>query len=297
MKEILVSIRRAPYQSLAAFLVLFFTLFLSTALFFSLSFLHGILGYVETRPQVTVYFQPKTPEPDIFRIRDEVVNTGKTLSVKYVSQTEALKIYKEMNKDNPLLLEMVSSDILPASLEVFAQKPSYLSEIADFLKKQPPVDEVSFQKDIVDRLMTLTSILRKITIVFFTFLLMMSIIVLTTTTMFKIALKKDEIELLRLLGATSFYVKKPFLVEGVYYALFSTLASFLILAAIIFYFNPFLGSYLGDINNLNLNFGFFELTVWPINVVFLTVTFGLSFLFGVGIAVVANLLATNKYLK
>ena len=170
MNEILISIRRTPYQSLAAFLILFFTLFLSTVMFISLSFLYGLLGYVETRPQVTVYFQTKTPQNEIFNIRDKLMNSDKVESIKYISKADAYKIYKELNKDNPLLLEMVTSDNLPASLEIFAKKPTYLPELAEFLKKEPGVDEVNFQKDILDRLLTLTDILRKTTIIFFAFL-------------------------------------------------------------------------------------------------------------------------------
>jgi cell division transport system permease protein len=297
MKDIVTSVRRTPYQSMAAFLVLFFTLFISTALFISLSFLHGLLGFVETRPQVTVYFQTKTPESQIFKTRDDLVDSGKVLSVKYISKDEAFKIYKELNKDNPLLLEMVSSDILPPSLEIFAKKPIFLPEIADFLSKQPNVDEVNFQKDIVERLLTLTDVLRKITITFFTFLILMSVVVLTTTTLFKIALKKDEIELLQLLGASDFYIKKPFLLEGIFFGLIASLASFVSLVGIIAYFNPFLNNYLRGTPNLTLNLTFAELSVWPVNPVFLLVTFTFSLLFGIIIAIIAILLATKKYLK
>ena len=69
-----------------------------------------------------------------------------------MSKDEALQIYKDLNKNNPLLLEMVTAEILPASLEVYATKPEYLSEIAEFLKKQQGIDEVVFQKNIVDKL-------------------------------------------------------------------------------------------------------------------------------------------------
>lgn len=297
MNEVLTSVRRTPYQSSAAFLVLFFTLFLATALFMSLSFFYGLLGYVETRPQVNAYFQAKTPPEDIFKIRDELTNSGKVLSIKYISKEDAFKIYKELNKDNPLLLEMVSSDIFPPSLEVYAKKPTFLPEIVDYLKKQTSIDEVYFQKDIVDRLLTLTNILRKITIVFFSFLILMSTIVLTTTTLFKIALKKDEIELLKLLGASNFYIKKPFFLEGIFFGLIASLTSFLVLAAIIFYFKPFLTSYLSGITNLTINLNFMQIIVWPINMNFLLITFIISSFFGMVIAIIANLLATEKYLK
>ncbi len=297
MSEILTSMRRTPYQSITAFLVLFFTLFLSLALFTSLSFLYGILGYVETRPQVTAYFQTKTAEAEIFKTRDELVGSGKVLSIKYISQADAFNIYKDLNKDNPLLLEMVSADILPPSLEIYAKKPVFLPEIAEFLKKQPAVDEVQFQKDIFDRLITLTGILRKVTIVFFTYLILMSVIVLTTTTLFKIALRKDEIELLRLLGATNFYIRKPFLLEGLFLGFVASSISFLILIGILFYLSPFLGSYLRGTPNLVLNFDWYQLVVWPLNPTFLAITFTMSSLFGMGIAAAAAILATGKYLK
>lgn len=296
MRELLTSIRRTPYQSITAFLILCFTLFLSTAIFVSLSFLYGILGYIESRPQVTAYFQTKTPENEIFKIRDELNNSGKVMSIKYISKDEAYKIYKSLNKD-PLLLEMVTADILPPSLEIYAKKPTFLPEIAEFLNKQNGIDEVQFQKDIVERLLTLTTILRKISIIFFSYLLVMAVVVLTTTTLFKIALKKDEIELLRLLGASNYYIVKPFLFEGLFLGFFASLTSFLVLLGIIYYLLPFLGGYLSGIPALILSFDVYELQVWPINPVFLTLTFGLSTLFGMIIAAIANLFATQKYLK
>ena len=297
MREIWTSIRRTPYQSLAAFSVLFFTLFLSMALFVTVMFLTGLLGYVETRPQVTAYFQVKTAESDIFKIRDELVSSGKALSIKYISKQDAFGIYKNLNKDNPLLLEMVTADILPPSLEIFAKKPSYLPEIAAYLKTQPGIEEVNFQKDIVDRLLTLTSIVRKAAIIFFVFLIFMSTLVLTTTTLFKIALKKDEIELMRLLGASGFYIKKPFLLEGVIFGIVASSIAFLIQAGMYLYAAPFLSAYLRGIPDLNLNLIIYQLPVWPMNVTFVVATYGLSLVFGIGIATVANLLATEKYLK
>ena len=297
MREIFTSIRRTPYQSLAAFMVLFFTLFLSTSLLIVLSFLYGFLGYVETRPQVTVYFQQKTSEGDIFKTRDQLQASGKVSTVNYISKEKAFAIYKELNKDNPLLLEMVSPTILPASLEIFAKKPYYLPEIAEFIKKQPGVDEVHFQKDIFDRLLTLTTIVRRTTFFLFTFLLVMAIVVLSTTTLFKIALKKDEIELLRLLGASNFYIKKPFLNEGLFFGLAASTISFAVILGVLMYFHPFLSGYLKGVPSLSLLFGSYSLTVWPLNPVFLGLTFVLASVFGMGIAFIASYTATEKYLS
>ncbi len=297
MKEVFSSLRRTPYQTFSGFLVLFFTLFLSLVLFVSLSFLHGTLSYLETRPQVTAYFQTKTPENDIFKVRDELNASGKVLSIRYISQKEAFDIYRQMNKDNPLLLEMVSSDILPPSLEIYAKKPVFLPEIAEYLKKSGGIDEVQFQKDIVDRLLTLTNTVRQGSIVFFLYLFIMSVVVLTTTTLFKIALKKDEIELLRLIGASNFYIRRPYIMEGLVMAGIASTFSFLIMIGLILYASPFLGTYLKGIPSLEVNLIFFDFKVWPLNPLFFAATYLLVLFFGMTITVISSYLATNKYLK
>lgn len=298
MTAILKAVRRTPYQSSAAFLVLFLTLFLSILILFSLSFLNGLLAYVETRPQVTVYFKPDTEESNIFNLRDDLSASGKVSSVKYISKQDAYNIYKESNKDNPLLLEMVSSDILPPSLEVYATKPTFLPEIAEFVKKNPGVDDVNFQKVIIDKLLTLTSIIRKTALIFFVYLVIMTIIILITITHFKVALKKDEIELLRLLGASGFYIKKPFLQEALFFGVVSAAVSFLLFVGILLYLNPFISSYIRGINTLEVaTIGSQQLTVWPLSAPFLAVLFSITTFFGIIISSIATLLATQKYIK
>ncbi len=298
MKEIWTSIRRTPYQSLASFLILFFTLFLSLFFFNLTSFFNGILSYVETRPQVTVYFQNQTSQNDIFKIRDTLMSSGKVQSIKYVSKQDALKIYRELNKNNPLLLEMVTADILPASLEVYAKQPEFLTDVAAYLNKQSGVDEVVFQKDIVNKLISLTSTMRRLSLFIMVFLLIIAFIVLMTTTAFKIALKKDEIELLRLLGASTGYIRKPFLVEGMFFGLTSGTLAFILFYLIFLYFYPFLTSYLAGIPSLSFyNLGSFNLYVWPPSAFFILITYLVVVTFGMFIGLIGNYFSTSKYIE
>lgn len=294
--SILSSLRRTPYQTMAAFSVLLFTLMLSGVLFVALTFLDGLLRYVETRPQVIVYFQSQATESQIFEVRDRLMDTGKVASVKYISKSEAYAVYKELTKDNPLLLEMTSADILPASIEIYAKDPSYLAELAETVGKQPGVDEVQFQKDIVERLLRLTTVLRQTTVIFFSYLLFMSVVVLTTTTSFKIALKKDEIEILKLLGATNMYIRKPFIKESMFLGLSAAAGASIILFGILLYMNGFLQSYLSGIPSLAVNWGL-QIPVWPFNPFFFLLTLGFTSLFGTIIALIASFAATNRYLK
>lgn len=298
MKDIFLSIKRTPYQSLASFLILFLTLTLSLFIFTIHAFFYGILGYVETRPQVVAYFNVNTKEKDILAIKNELASSGKTSQISYISQAEALSIYKELNKDNPLLLEMVSADILPASLEIYAKRPEYLPQIAAFLKNKPAVDEVNFQKDIVSKLLTLTNALRKISVAIFSMLVVISITVLMTTTAFKISIKKDEIELLNLLGATKFFIRKPFLIEGVIFGATSGAVSFFLLFGVFMYFKPFLENYLLGIPPLPFySLGKLNLYVWPPSPNFFIFSFILITLFGAFIGFIGNYIATSKYIK
>jgi len=297
MNSIFTTIRRAPYQSLATFLSLILTLFLSLSIFFLLSFLYGLLGYVESRPQVTAYFQTQTSESDILKIKDNLISSGKVLTAKYISKNDAYQIYKDLNKDNPILLEMITPDILPASLEIFATKPSYLPQIADFLKKQSGVDEVNFQKLIIDKLLSLTSILRKVSLGFFAYLLISTIFILITITHFKVALKKDEIELLQLLGASRGYVQKPYLKEALLFGFASATTVYAVFIIFFFLTRRFTESYLTGINNLQIEIASLKMTVWPLGLEFAILLYGATLLFGLIISLFSTSIALRKYIQ
>ncbi len=296
MKQLLTSLRRTPYQSLAVFSSLFLTLFLTLLLVFCLNFLYGLLGYVESRPQVTIYFQNETSESSILKVKNELEKSGKVESVKYMSKNDAYALYKQLNKDNPLLLEMVTADILPASLEIFAKKPSYLPEIANFLNSVTGKDEVNFQKNIVDKLLSLTSVVRTMSLAFFLFLMGSTIIILMTITHFKVALKKDEIELLRLMGATAGYVRKPFMNQAVFLGFIASTVVYGIFAGILFLIYPSMQGYLRGIQSLFVDIGHYQLTVWPLSIIYAGGLYILLTLFGIGIAAFATYFATRKYL-
>lgn len=296
MKKILVALRRTPYQSLAVFSSLFLSLFLSLLLLFCINFLYGLLGYVESRPQVTIYFQNETTETSIMSVKNDLEKTGMVESVKYISKNDAFSLYKELNKDNPLLLEMVSADVLPASLEIFAKKPEYLPQIADRLNRVTGKDEVNFQKNVVDKLLSLTSVVRIMALGFFAFLMATTSIILMTITHFKVALRKEEIELLRLMGASAGYVRRPFMQQALFLGFASATVVYLLFAGILFLLYPSMQSYLRGIEQLSVDISSFQMVVWPITPLYAGALYVLLTIFGMGIAAFATYFATRKYL-
>jgi len=240
-------IRRSPYQALAAILVMFLTTFVAS-IFIMLAYgSEKVLTYFESKPQVTAFLKDTTTKDDAQTLMDKLTQTQKAASVKYVSKDDALNIYKQQNKNDPLLLEMVSASILPASIEVSAKNITDLSSLSEVLKQEPGVDEVVFQKDVVDTLVRWTTSLRRIGIVFIGFLALMSVLVIVTIIGMRISAKKEEIDIMRLVGASFWYIRWPFLWEGMFYGALGGILAWGTSYGILFYSQPHLSSFLSGI--------------------------------------------------
>ncbi|OGK54396.1 hypothetical protein A3B56_01740 [Candidatus Roizmanbacteria bacterium RIFCSPLOWO2_01_FULL_45_11] len=237
-------IRRSPYQALAAVMTMTLTFYIAAVFFLTALGLQVILKSFERQPQITVFFSDIKTEEEVKTLDDRLKQTGKVERTVYVSKEEALKIYHEQNKDDPLLLEMVTADILPASLEIVPKRPEYLEEFASILSSEPGVEDVIYQKDIVDKLLMWVKAARLAGISLVSVLGMVSVLVLLTVIGMKIALREKEIAILRLLGATSWYIRWPFLFEGGIYGLLSAVAAWGATYLTVLYTEPFIRSFL-----------------------------------------------------
>lgn len=289
--------RRTPYQSIAAVFMITITLFVLSIFLISAALSSSIISYFESKPQITIFFKENQSKDAIDLLIAQLKATGKISSIEFISKDQALRIYQEQNKDDPLLLEMVTADILPESLEVSAINPSYLSEVADMVRQQQGVDEVVFQKDVIDTLISWTSAVRKFGIVFIIFLFTASLIILITTIGMKIAYRRQEIEIMKLIGATPWYIKRPFIAEGMYYGLIGGFISWIFSSAIVLYIQPFMSSFLKGIPTLSLWNMYITINLWPPNIfLFMLLWITLS-VGGVLIGLIGSLFATSRYMK
>lgn len=239
--------RRSPYQAMAAILTMFLTLLLVGLFFLVSAASYFILQYFEAKPQITVYFQDKTTEERIRELQNNLTSTGKTASIKYISKDDALAIYRQQNKNDPLLLEMVTADILPASLEISATDPTYLADLEAVIKDAEGVEEVVYQRDVVETLIAWTNAIRWVGGLLAGLLVVNSILIVMTVIGMKIAIKKQEIEILNLVGASPWYIRAPFVLEGGLYGLFGALIAAGIIAGLAIWLYPFLVTFLGII--------------------------------------------------
>ncbi len=290
--------RRTPYQVIAAVFMIFITLFVMGFFLIMAGSSSAILSYFESKPQLTVFFKDEKNQETITKLVEKLKTTGKLSGSNYISKDQALAIYRQQNKNDPLLLEMVTADILPSSLEVTATNPQYLAELAEIVKKEPGVDEVVFQKDVVDTLISWTSTIRKVGFVFIFFLLFSTFFILLTSIGMKIAFRKEEIEILKLVGATPWYIKKPFISEGIAYGLSGAFLSFISICLIMLYLQPFAASFLRGIPQLVLfSVGNFTLYLWPFSLPLFLLLFAILHLCGFAIGLVGSLFAVSRYMK
>ena len=279
------NIRRSPYQAIAAISVMMLT-FLAFSVFALIIFgSSGIVNYFESKPQVTAFFRDEAKQADIDGLSKTLKDSGIISSIKHVSKEEALKIYKEQNKNDPLLLDLVTAEILPASLEISTYKIEDLNLVSDTLKKSTIVQEVVFQKDVVSTLTSWTSILRKIGLSVVIILAIVSIFIMVTIIGIKVSQKRADIETMRLIGAGSWYIRWPFIFEGVFYGLVGAFFGWLLSVGALLYVTPYLSSFLRGI------------PIFPISPVFLLELLAAEVLIAIILGALSSYLAVLRYLK
>ena len=279
-------IRRSPYQSVAAILIMSLT-FLTIAVFSIITIVSiRVINYFESRPQLSVFFKQEVSQEEVEALKKELTNTGKVKSLKYVSQDEALSIYKQQNKEDPLLLDLVTSDILPASLDVQATEAIDLSSLAQIAKNSKSVDEVVFQKDIVDTLVRFTNGVRQIGLVIIGVLLVVCVFVILTIIGIKITVTKDEIEIMKLIGASNWFIRTPFLLEGIFYGAIGALIGWAISYGVLFFYaTPKIESFFGSV------------PVLPIEPLLMVQVLGILFMSAIVLGAFSSFLAVLRYLK
>ena len=278
-------VRRSPYQALSAALIMSLTFFAITV--FSILTILSIrfISYFETRPQLTVFFKDSATREEIRDLDKKLSDTGKTSSIKYVSKEEALAIYREQNKSDPILLDLVTADILPASIEVQATQAEFLAELAGVVRGSPLVEEVIFQKDIVDTLISWTDAARRLGIAIIAILVTVSVLVIITIIGIKITVRREEIETMRLLGATNWFIRAPFLLEGAFYGLLGSLAGGGLAIGLFYYFSPSFESFLRGV------------AIFPISPLMMLELLAIETIIACLLGVFASYLAVLRYLK
>ena len=251
-------IRRSPFQSLIAAIAMFLSFFFISTFIIINSGLSTVLKYFETKPEITLFLKDGLDTATVENLQKDLSSYQGIKEITFISKEKALTIYKEQNKDNPLLTEMVTASILPASFEVTVSEPEVLEKIyQNYSTKANVIDEIIYQKDIITSLLNWTNATRKIGLAIILIIASISFLTIITIIGMKITNRKDEIKISRLLGASNFYVKKPFLLEGIIYGIFGSIFGFLFSFLLVLFFQKSINSFFQPITFIDLNVNFY----------------------------------------
>ncbi|MBI2008660.1 FtsX-like permease family protein [Candidatus Amesbacteria bacterium] len=280
-------IRRSPYQTAAAVSIMTMTLFLACAFFLVAAGSQAILKYFETRPQINAFFTTDyTPSPSqVEKVKSQLETAGLVDSVKFVSKDDALTIYKELNKNDPLLLEAVTAQMLPASIEITAKNPDDLKLLASQLKSIEGISDVRFAEDIVGQLAKWTSSVRIVGMSLVTVHILITFTIIMLIIGIKVANRRDEITVLQLVGATPGYIAAPFVWEGLLYGLTGAVIAWGTAYLVLLYSTGFLIGFLAGI------------PILPIPVPFMLEVLAGTIALGALVGGLGGLLAVRRYLK
>lgn len=255
-------IRRSPFQSLIAILVMTVSFFCFALFAVISSGMSSVLGYFETKPEITIFLKDGLDKSSVEGLQKELSNYPNIREIKFISKDKALSLYKDQNKANPMLTEMVTASILPASFEVSVSDPKVLEQIAqNFSAKKDQIDEIIYQKDIIKQLLNWTNIIRKTGIIIVSSTTLITLTIIFIIIGMKITNRKDEINISRLLGASNFYVKRPFLIEGLIYGFFGSFLGVLVCLSLLAYFYKSINTFFNPIVFITLNPTFYLILI------------------------------------
>lgn len=244
---------RNRWLSLAASLMIMLTL-LTMGVFALLNiFVNSTAEGIKDRIDLSIYFYENASEAQVKELQYLLANRSDVKRVKFVSKEEALAEW-QARAINSKVKNLITKDEnpLPRSLQIKATTPESLEAIASVVatdQYQPYVREVSYQKTkaTIDKLIALTGFIRRTGWFLSVFLLLVSLVVIMNTMRLAIFTRKDEIEIMRLVGANNVFIRFPFSVEAVLCGVLGSLFAYLIIAGVMTYFGPRIAGYFADL--------------------------------------------------
>ena len=214
------------------------------------------------RVQVTVYFDRDLTSLEQTTLRGKIEALPETSRVNYVSRDEALKRFKSRLRGQETLLEGVRPEVLPTSFEISLKRANRdtqgVESYVASLKRVPGITEVQYGEEWVKRFNSFLNFIRLLGALLGGFLVLAVIFIVSNTIKLTIYARRDEIEVMSLVGATSFFIKAPFLLEGIIQGLAGSVISIAMLFGLYEGFLHNAGSFL-TFNPVSSGLGFLPL--------------------------------------
>jgi len=281
--------------SLSAVLIIGIALLAFASMYLGGTVLSASIKQLEQKVDVNVYFNNTADTKLIGEVKKELEGINQVAEVTYITREQALENFKERNKDNKIILEsleVLDDNPLGASFNIKAKEISQYENISLFLdqvqvqdKYAGLIDTVNYNqnKQAIDKIRSLTDYSQKFGVIVFGILSVLSLIIVYNTIRLTIYTVREEVAVMRLVGASRFFARGPFVVEGMLYGFMGTLLALAVLWPGLYYSAP-------SLNQV------FVLNVYQLFVDEMVLVVGGMFAIGMALGLVSSGLAIRKYL-
>jgi cell division transport system permease protein len=285
---------RNAVVSFSAVFVMTTALLVIGASMLSSVFLQETIKQVEQKVDVNIYFAPTAKPENILALRDEVAKNPQIAEVQYISREQALENFKAQHPDDFLIqqaLQELGDNPLGASLNIRAKQTADYQSIAEILQKEKDanpglVTKITYaqQKQIIEKLNAITSSVQRFAATALFALVVVAVVVTFNTIRIAIYSAREEIGIMRLVGASNMFVRGPFIVEGVLCGMIAAAMATLIFYPVTIWLSQATSTFYGGMDLFQYYLGnlfqFFTLLLFA----------------GVSMGVLSSWLAVRKYL-
>ncbi|MFA6536193.1 MAG: permease-like cell division protein FtsX [Candidatus Paceibacterota bacterium] len=289
---------RNGFISLSTVLVMTVTLFVIGSVIFLSVILRSSLTELKQKVDVNVYFVTSAPEDGILTIKKSLEALPEVLGVEYVSKDRALENFKKRHENDTLTLQAIAElgdNPLGAVLNVKAKETSQYEGIAKFLESKTVlskdgasiIDKVNYyqNKIAIDKLTQIIDSAERLGVAVTVILAILSILITFNTIRLIIYISREEISVMKLVGASNKYIRGPFMISGIMYGLFSGIVTLVIFYPLTYSLGKVSANFFAGINIFN----YYISNFWQVSLIILGV--------GVVLGAISSVLAVSKYLK
>ena len=272
-------------------MIIALTVFLSINL--SRYIMESALSAVKDKIDISVYFKTAAPEDEMLRLKRSLEGLVEVKEVEYISRDKALQLFKEKHESDATINQAVSElgeNPLSASLNIKAFDPKQYASISEYLNDNSLnnlVDKVTFAQNqtVIERLSLIIDTLQKSGLVLTALLSVVAGLVIYNTIRLAIYSNREEIGIMRLVGASNTFIRGPYVFAGVLYGVIAAVVSMVLAAPAVFFSSPYLDVFIPE-----LNFKGYFLASLPI------LTF-YQLALGVSLGAVSSYFAMRKHLR
>ena len=215
LKETFTSIKRNSLMSIASISTVALSILVLGMFFIMVMNVNNLARHLESQVQVTVYMADTAKPEQLKKMEQALRSTEGIIQVKPVTKEEALKQFKSRLGEQQKLLDALGQDNpFPYSFEIRVDKPERISAIVPKIEKMPGVETAKFGQEVVEHLFQLTRILRLGGIILIIMLAIATLFIISNTIRITVFARRREVNIMKYVGATDWFIRWPFLLEG-----------------------------------------------------------------------------------